>query len=182
MCKAPCPWTPRQVSRPVMGMGRGWRQVPSQPAIAAETPRLYCWDSWFQVTVLPASQENCVIRSGMEQGPYLMGKWHFCSPNVLTAWKEGKNPPMVASQWGGECQKDEEPEPQLLIFLYLCKNFILVHFSWVQRTKCLASLMPAGESEILTWPGCWEGSHSHCQGPDLSRAWKESTCEGHRVP
>lgn len=48
------------------------------------------------------------------------------------------------------------------------------HLSWVKRTQCLDSVKPSRRvSGILTWPVCWEGSRSHCQGPDLSRAWKE---------
>lgn len=132
-------------------MGRGWTQAPSQPATARETPWLHCpWDwliSGDSTACFPG--ELCVIRSGMGQGPFLMGKWHFCSPSVLTAWKEGKNLPRMVPQRGGECQKDQEPEPQLLIFLYLRKNSSFIHFSWVERTKCLASLMPAGDLRYL---------------------------------
>lgn len=120
----------------------------------------------------------CVTRRGTEQGPFLMGKWQSCPPQVLTLWKEGRKPPPgglpTEEETSESHPKDQSQTPNCERFFIYAKILAWSHFSWVARARCLDSVKPSGGlSGILTWPGCWEGSHSHYREPDLSRAWKE---------
>ena len=108
-------------------------------------------------------------------GPFLMGNWQSSPHHILTLWKEGRKPPPGGLHTKEETvRKTKSQSPSCEHFFFLMQKLAWSHLSRAERAKCQDSIKSGGGVPgILTWPGCWEGSHSHYREPDSSRAWKE---------